>query len=68
MANRNLIERLWRFTKRNAMYGKYHPTFADFRTAVQEVLDRIPTTHASKLESLMTLNFQEFEDASLLAA
>jgi len=66
--NLNLIERLWRFTKRTAIYGKYHPTFAEFRAAVQDVLDRIPTNHADKLASLMTLKFQEFEDVSLLAA
>jgi hypothetical protein len=28
----------------------------------------VPTTHAEKLASLMTLNFQEFHDVSLLAA
>lgn len=66
--NLNLIERLWRFMKRKAAYGKYHPTFADFRAAIQTVLDCVPTTHANKLASLMTLNFQEFQDVSLLAA
>lgn len=66
--NLNLIERLWRFMKRKAAYGKYHPTFADFRAAIQNVLDGVPTTHANKLASLMTLNFQEFENVSLLAA
>jgi transposase len=66
--NLNLIERLWRFTKRKAAYGRYHPTFADFRAAVQDVLDRVSTTHANKLASLMTLNFQEFNDVSLLTA
>jgi transposase len=66
--NLNLIERLWRFTKRKAAYGHYHPTFADFRAAIQDVLDGVPTTHASKLASLMTLNFQEFDDVSLLTA
>jgi transposase len=65
--NLNLIERLWRFMKRKAAYGRYHPTFADFRAAIQDVLDRVPTTHANKLASLMTLNFQEFDDVSLLA-
>src|SRR5271163_4185885 len=47
--NLNLIERLWRFTKRKAAYGRYHSTFADFRAAVQDVLDRVPTTHAEPL-------------------
>ena len=54
--------------KRRAAYGKYHPTFADFRAAVPEMLDRVPTTHAEKLPSLMTLNFQEFDNVSFLAA
>jgi len=66
--NLNLIERLWRFLKRKAAYGRYHPTFADFRAAIEDVLGGISTTHAGKLATLMTLNFQEFEDVSLLAA
>ena len=66
--NLNLIERLWRFAKRKAVYGKYHPTFADFRAAIQAVLDGTTTTHADHLASLMTLKFQEFENVSLLAA
>jgi hypothetical protein len=54
--------------KPQAAYGRYHPTFAEFRAAVQDVLDRVPTTHAEKLASLMALDFQEFDDVSFLAA
>jgi len=36
--NLNLIERLWKFTKRRALYGRYHPTFADFRAAIERAL------------------------------
>jgi len=35
--NLNLIERLWRFMKRKAAYGHYHPTFADFRAAASRM-------------------------------
>ena len=66
--NLNLIERLWKFTKRRALYGRYHPTFADFRAAIQKTLDGIPTTYAEELKTLMTLNFQQFENVSLVAA
>ncbi len=66
--NLNLIERLWKFIKRRALYGRYHPTFADFQTAIQETLAGLPTTHAEQLKTLMTLNFQRFEDVSLMAA
>ena len=66
--NLNLIERLWNFIKRRALYGRYQPTFAQFQAAIQEVLDGLSTTHAEKLKSLMTLKFQRFEDVSLMAA
>ena len=66
--NLNLIERLWKFTKRRSLYGRYHPTFADFRAAIEQTLAGIPTQHAADLASLMTLNFQRFENVSLMAA
>lgn len=65
--NLNLIERLWRFVKRESLYGRYHATFANFQAAIQATLDQVPTKHKDKLASLMTLNFQEFENVSLLA-
>jgi len=66
--NLNLIERLWKFIKRRALYGRYHPTFPEFQAAIQEVINGLSTTHAESLKSLMTLNFQRFEDVSLMAA
>jgi transposase len=66
--NLNLIERLWKFLKRRALYGHYHPTFAEFRTAIEGHLTQLSTTHRTSLESLMTLNFQQFSNVSLLAA
>jgi hypothetical protein len=41
---------------------------AEFRAAIQDVFVRVPTTHAEKLASPMTLNFQEFDNVSFLAA
>ena len=66
--NLNLIERLWKFMKRRALYGRYHPTFNDFRAAIQEVQDGLSTKYAEGLATLMTLNFQQFENVSLMAA
>lgn len=66
--NLNIIERLWRFVKREALYGRYHPTFADFKIAIQDTLSQVSTKHKDKLASLMTLNFQVFDNVSLLAA
>jgi transposase len=66
--NLNLIERLWKFLKRRALYGRCHPTFADFQAAIRDGIDGLPTKHAEQLKTLMTLNFQQFEDVSLMAA
>jgi transposase len=66
--NLNLIERLWKFIKRRALYGRYHPTFADFQAAIQQTFNGLPTIHAEQLKTLMTLKFQTFEDVSLLEA
>ncbi len=66
--NLNLIERLWKFMKRRSLYGRYHPTFAGFRAAIEETMNGFSTTHADQLKTLMTLNFQRFEEVSLMPA
>ena len=54
--------------KRRALNGRYHSTFSDFRAAIQDVQDGLSTKYAEGLATLMTLNFQQFEDVSLVAA
>ena len=66
--NLNLIERLWKFIKRDVLYRRHYNTFADFRNALDGSLANIPTKHREKLLSLMTHKFQQFNPASFLAA
>jgi transposase len=66
--NLNLIEGPWKFTKRRALYGRYHPTFRDIQAAIQEVLDGLSTKYSKQPASLMTRNFQQYDDVSLMAA
>ena len=66
--NLNFIERLWKFLKRDVLYGRHDNTFADFCNAIDGSLKNIPTKHRAKLQSLMTHNFQQFNPASFLAA
>ena len=66
--NVNLIERLWKFTKKKALRGKHYPDFATFCGAVDDCLNRVQTEHREALASLMTLTFQTFDNASFLAA
>ena len=66
--NLNLIERLWKFVKKQVLYGKHYGTFAEYCAAIDGCLAKIPTEHREKLNSLMTHNFQTFNPASFLAA
>ena len=65
--NLNLIERLWKFVKKNALRGHYYATFADFRAGIDDCLAHIENTHRPVLATLMTHNFQTFDNVSLLA-
>ena len=66
--NLNLIERLWKFTKRKALRGKHYADFATFKGAIDDCLNRISTDHREALATLMTLEFQTFDNASILTA
>lgn len=66
--NLNLIERLWKFVKKQVLYGRHYATFQEFCGAIDGCLAKIPTDHRDSLKSLMTHNFQTFNPASFLAA
>ncbi|TMQ76025.1 hypothetical protein ACCUM_0151 [Candidatus Accumulibacter phosphatis] len=57
----NLIERLWKFVKKQCLYAKYYPDFHSFTTAIERCLQDTHTIHAKALQSLLTLNFQTFQ-------
>lgn len=54
--NLNLIERLWRFFK-DKVLTTYHPSFDQFVTAIDNVLDTLPA-YADELASLLSENFE----------
>ena len=57
--NLNLIERFWKFLRQKVARNRFYATFAEFRTAVQNVLNNI-TAYRDDLASLMTERFQLF--------
>jgi len=63
--NLNLIERLWKFVKKQCLYSKYYPDFEAFRTSISECLAETETTHKGALDSLLTLKFQSFAHLKL---
>jgi len=66
--NLNLIERLWKFIKKDCLNGRYYPTHPQFQAAILASLDAINTRHQDALATTLTLNFQMFDDVQLLAA
>ena len=64
--NLNLIERLWKFVKKECLYGKYYATKEAFQRAILECLAETDGKHKEKLESLMTLKFQTFEQVPII--
>jgi transposase len=66
--NLNLIERLWKFVKKEALASRYRPTFAEFQNAIDDCLDHLDTRYRDQMESLLTPNFQTFGFEPVLAA
>jgi transposase len=58
--NLNLIERLWKLTKKKCLTNKHYRNFTDFRASIDNCLQRMAKDYRSELKSLLTLNFQFF--------
>ena len=61
----NLIERLWRFTRKECLYSKYYPKFDGFKQALADCIQNAHLNHRDKLETLLTWNFQSFEKVKI---
>jgi transposase len=66
--NLNLIERLWKFVKREVLSCRYYEDFARFKAAIVGCLDQAEGEHRSAIASLLTLQFQTFDEPQILAA
>jgi transposase len=64
--NLNLIERVWKFVKRVALQGRYQEDFAGFQAAIDRILGGLDGEYAAKMASLLTWNFQTFDDTPIL--
>jgi len=65
--NLNLIERPWKFVKKEVLTCRYYEDFARFKAAITECLEGVKGKHKPSIKSLLTLNFQTFEEPQLLA-
>jgi transposase len=66
--NLNLIERLWRFVRKQSLNSTWFDSFDQFQGAIDGCLDKMATDHKQEAATLFTHHFQRFEDVPLLAA
>ena len=59
--NLNIIERLWKFTKKEILYAKYYDKPKLFHQAIQNFFEQINQSFKPALSTLLTLKFQFFD-------
>jgi transposase len=65
--NLNLIERYRKFLKKKCLYNQFYSDFESFCKAIDDCLANAEKKFADELKTLMTLNFQSFENVQFLA-
>ena len=55
--NLNLIERLWKYFRKNILYNKYYQCFSDFKNHAMAFFANIKE-HKAALRTLLTDNFE----------
>ncbi len=66
--NLNLIERLWRFVRKQSLNSTWFDSFEEFKAAIEDCLGKMATDHKQDATTLFVHQFQQFEDVSVLAA
>jgi transposase len=62
--NLNLIERLWKFLKKQVLYNKFYTDYEEFCSAISDCLEQTDTTYKEELETLLAPKFQTFQNVS----
>jgi transposase len=65
--NLNLIERYWKFVKKQCLNNHFYCDFDAFCAAINDCVNNADKKYAEELKSLMTLRFQTFENVQFLA-
>lgn len=59
--NLNLIERTWKFVKKNCLATRFYPDFASFSQAIETFIETMDSKYSNELETLLSHKFQSFE-------
>ena len=66
--NLNLIERVWKFVKAECLGGKHYENFEQFQQGINDCVSNLSSKHKQKMDSLITRNFQLFDNQTFLPA
>src|SRR4051812_21373409 len=66
--NLNLIERLWRFVRKQSLNSTWFDSFDQFQAAIDDCLNKMAADHKQDAATLFVHKFQRFEDVPFLAA
>lgn len=58
--NLNIIERLWKWVKKKALYAKHYETFAEFKKGIDDACFNANNKDKDEIKSLLSLKFQLF--------
>ncbi len=64
--NLNLIERYWKWVKKRCLYSQYHADFSAMKSAILDRMKRGHREDKNELASLLTWNFQTFNNVTFL--
>lgn len=64
--NLNIIERLWKFVKKQCLYSRYYDSFEVFQNAISACLEETHSKYKKNLDTLLNLKFQTFKKEQIL--
>lgn len=66
--NVNLIERLWKFVKKECLACRPSPDYEIFTHTIDDCLNGLRTNYKQQMTPLLTFNSQTYENEPILAA
>jgi transposase len=66
--NLNLIERLWKFVKKECLASRPLRNYEAFTETIDDCLNSLQTKWKEQMATLLTFNFQTFDDEPVLTA
>lgn len=64
--NLNLIERFWKYVKKQVLYSIFHKTYDIFKQNIDKCLTEAFINDKEKIDKLLNLEFQSFKKVNIL--